>query len=86
MEGETSRILFAAARERAIPGGPTVPVPAPEHLVEMKVRAIRNRPMRVFRDAEDLRVLLGLEGIDQDAARDAFVRAGLAELWERLRG
>ena len=86
VEGETSRILFAAARERAIPGGPTVPVPAPEHLVEMKVRAIRNRPMRVFRDAEDLRVLLGLEGIDQDAARDAFVRAGLAELWERLRG
>lgn len=86
VEGETRRRLFAAATERPLPGGPSVPVPAPEHLVEMKVRAIRNRPTRVFRDAEDLRVLLGLEGLDETAARESFVRAGLLELWERLRG
>ncbi|MHB8797624.1 MAG: nucleotidyl transferase AbiEii/AbiGii toxin family protein [Thermoanaerobaculia bacterium] len=86
VEGETSRRLFAASRERPLPGGPSVPVPAPEHLVEMKVRAIRNRPTRVFRDGEDLRRLLALDGIDQNAAREAFVRAGLVDLWERLRG
>ncbi len=86
VEGETSRLLFAAAREHPLPGGPSVPVPAPEHLVEMKVRAIRNRPTRVFRDGEDLRRLLALDGIDQNAAREAFVRAGLVDLWERLRG
>ena len=85
VEGETSRKLFAARRERALPGGIPVPVPAPEHLVEMKVKAIRNRPSRVFRDGEDLRVLLSLEEIDQNAAREAFLRAGLGELWERLR-
>jgi hypothetical protein len=60
-------------------------VPAPEHLVEMKVKAIRSRPTRVFRDGEDLRLLLSLDGIDQNAAREAFARAGLGELWERLR-
>jgi hypothetical protein len=86
VEGETSRRLFAASTERPLPGGPSVPVPAPEHLVEMKVKAIRNRPTRVFRDAEDLRVLLGLEGLDENAARQSFDRAGLLELWERLRG
>ena len=53
--------------------------------VEMKVKAIRNRPTRVFRDAEDLRLLLGRPETDQNAAREAFLRAGLAELWERLR-
>lgn len=86
VEGETSRRLFEASSERVLPGGPAVPVPAPEHLVEMKVKAIRNRPTRVFRDGEDLRVLLGLEGLDEDAARETFVRAGLLGLWERLRG
>jgi hypothetical protein len=85
VEGETSRRLFAASRERALPGGILVRVPAPEHLVEMKVKAIRNRPTRIFRDGEDLSVLLKLEGIDQNAAREAFARAGLLDLWERLR-
>lgn len=86
VEGETSRRLFAASTDRPLPGGPSVPVPAPEHLVDMKVKAIRNRPTRVFRDAEDLRVLLALEGLDEEAARETFARAGLLELWERLRG
>ena len=86
VEGETSRRLFESSTERSLPGGPAVPVPAPEHLVEMKVRAIRNRPTRVFRDAEDLRVLLGLGVLDRNAARESFVRGGLLELWERLRG
>ena len=85
VEGETSRRLFGAARVRPLPGGRLVRVPAPEHLVEMKVKAIRSRPSRIFRDGEDLRVLLGIEGIDQNAAREAFVRAGLVELWDRLR-
>jgi hypothetical protein len=85
VEGETSRRLFSAARKRSLPGGALERVPAPEHLVEMKVKAIRSRPTRVFRDGEDLRVLLGIEGIDQNAAREAFVRAGLVELWDRLR-
>lgn len=85
VEGETSRRLFAAARERPLPGGLLVLVPAPEHLVEMKVKAIRSRPTRIFRDGEDLRVLLGIEGIDQNAARESFVRAGLVDLWDRLR-
>lgn len=86
VEGETRRRLFESSTERPPPGGPLVPVPAPEHLVEMKVRAIRNRPTREFRDGEDLIVLLGLDVLDRNAARESFVRAGLLELWERLRG
>ncbi len=84
VEGETSRRLFAAARDRVLPGGILVRVPAPEHLVEMKVKAVQNRPTRIFRDGEDLSFLLKLEGIDQNAAREAFARAGLLDLWQRL--
>ena len=84
VEGETSRRLFASAVERPGPGGRLTLVPAPEHLVEMKLKAVRNRPTRILRDGEDLRVLLSLPGIDENAAREAFRRAGLSDLWDRL--
>lgn len=84
VEGETSRRLFAAALERPGPGGRSTLVPAPEHLVEMKLKAVRNQPTRILRDGEDLRLLLSLPGIDENAAREAFRRAGLSDLWDRL--
>jgi len=85
VEGETSRKLFAAAVERPGPGGRPTKVPKPEHLVAMKVRAIQGRATRALRDGPDLAFLLSLPGIDENEAREPFVRAGLVELWERLR-
>lgn len=83
--GETTRKLLAGAAERPGPGGATVLVPKPEHLVAMKVRAIQGRPTRALRDGPDLAFLLALPGIDESEARGHFVRAGLLDLWERLR-
>lgn len=60
-------------------------VPAPEHLVARKVKAIREQPNRVFRDAEDLRVLLSLPGLDENAVRATFERAGLGELHAQIK-
>ena len=84
VEGETARRIFAAAVEKLGPDGLPLLVPAPEHLVAMKVRAIRNSPTRVFRDGEDLRVLLRLPGIDENEVRATFERAGLLDLHARL--
>lgn len=84
VEGETARRIFAAAVERAGPDGIPVLVPAPEHLVAMKVQAVRNDPTRIFRDSEDLRLLLRLPGINENDVRDTFERAGLIELHGRL--
>ncbi len=85
VEGPTRERLFAAAVEKAGPDGLPVLVPAPEHLVAMKVKAIQNEPIRVFRDGEDLRVLLSRPEIDQNEAREVFRRAGLLDLYDRLR-
>lgn len=86
VEGETSRRMFAAAVERTGPDGAALLVPAPEHLVAMKVKAIREQPTRAFRDAEDLRVLLSLPDLDENAVRETFERAGLGELHARIKG
>ena len=85
VEGSTARKLFCAVTEHSGPGGLLVPVPKPEHLVAMKVRAIQGRATRALRDGPDLAFLLSLPGIDENEAREPFLRAGLVELWERLR-
>lgn len=85
VEGETSRKLFAGGVERPGPGGTLMLAPKPEHLVAMKVRAIQGRATRALRDGPDIAFLLSLPGISENEAREPFVRAGLVELWERLR-
>jgi hypothetical protein len=85
VEGSTRERMFAAAVERSGPDGLTALVPSPEHLVAMKVKAIRNKPIRVFRDSEDLRLLLSRPEIDQNQAREVFERSGLLELYDRLK-
>jgi len=77
--------LFESAVPRSGPDGLAVLVPSPEHLVAMKVKAIRNKPIRVLRDSEDLRVLLNRPEIDQNQARETFKRNGLLELYDSLK-
>ena len=40
---------------------------------------------RALRDGPDIAFLLSLPGISENEAREPFVRAGLVELWEKLR-
>jgi hypothetical protein len=51
----------------------------------MKVKAMKEQPTRVFRDSEDLRLLLSLPGLDENAVRATFERAGLGELHARIK-
>ncbi|HEV8266663.1 MAG TPA: hypothetical protein VGR00_00455 [Thermoanaerobaculia bacterium] len=85
LQGTTCERIFAAAVSKPAADGRIAFVPAPEHLVTMKVKAIKSRPTRVFRDGEDLRVLLSLPEIDQNEARGIFESNGLAELYDRIR-
>lgn len=85
IEGKTSRVLFGATEERTGPDGLPVRVPRREHLIAMKVRAIQSRPARVIRDAPDINFLLNTPGIDENEARGYFEKAGLLDLFLRLR-
>lgn len=84
----TADQLFAAARELPGPGGRSILVPKPEHLIAMKLQAIRNAPERTWQDLADVGYLLSLDGVDLVEVRRHFEKAGLLERWyefERLR-
>jgi hypothetical protein len=81
---QTADRLFASAKELSGPGGRPIPVPKPEHLIAMKVQAMRDDPERGLQDLVDIAYLLQVEGVDREEVRGYFVRAGLEHRWHEL--
>ena len=81
---QTADRLFASATTLPGPGGRPILVPKPEHLIAMKVQAMRDAPERGLQDLVDISFLLQLEGVDREEVRTYFVRAGLEERWHEL--
>ena len=84
VRNSTADRLFGSVKELSGPGGLTIPVPKPEHLIAMKVQAMKDAPERTLQDLVDVAHLLRLEDIDRDEVRRYFVSAGLEERWHEL--
>lgn len=84
VEGETSRKLFTSASRRLGPRDIPLPLPRPEHLVAMKVLAMKNDPARTFQELADIRFLIGLPGVDRHEVRSSFERHGLEGRFDEL--
>ncbi len=80
----TARRLFAGCSQKLRIGGREAPVPRAEHLVAMKVQAMRNDPTRLVQDLADVQELLRLPGTDREEIRRYFEKAGMVEWYERL--
>ncbi len=85
VDGETSRTLFAEAREQEIFPGIRVRVPRAEHLVAMKVLAAKNDPSRRLQEMADIAALLRACSIDPLTVRQYFERDDLLDAWEEIR-
>jgi len=83
--GETSRLLFAARGTTLRFGRRELPVPRAEHLVAMKVHAMKNDPGRALQEMADIRFLLQLPGVDQDEIRGYFEKAGLRDKYDEIK-
>jgi hypothetical protein len=84
VQGTTADKLFASAKELPGPGGRAVLVPKPEHLIAMKVQAMKDAPERTWQDLVDIAYLFRLDGVNRDEVRDYFAKAGLVDKWHEL--
>jgi hypothetical protein len=82
LHGQTADRVFGEASRRIAFGTTEAPIPKPEHLIAMKVQAIKNAPKRVSIDVPDIEYLLTLPGIDRHVVRDYFERAGLLRIFD----
>ena len=62
----TTDRLFASVRELPGPGGRPIPVPKPEHLIAMKVQAMKDAPECAGQDLVDTAFLLNIDGVNRD--------------------
>jgi len=84
VDQRTSEQIFSGARPRLLLPDLEVPVPRPEHLIAMKLLAIKNNPARVFEEMTDIQHLVQLEGVDRGEVRDYFERFDLLRLYDEL--
>jgi nucleotidyltransferase AbiEii toxin of type IV toxin-antitoxin system len=84
VQGRTGDLLFGAIRHLPGPGGAAIAVPRPEHLIAMKVQAMKDAPERTWQDLADIGYLLRVPGVDREEVRGYFDRAGLDARWREL--
>ena len=82
VEVDTADQVFAAAQRLPGPGGIEIPVAAAEHLVAMKVLAMKNDPARALQELADIRFLLSRPDVDRGRVRRYFEQHGMLERFE----
>ncbi len=88
MQGETADRLFSGTKPIKISEGISVPVARPEHLVALKIFAMKNDPERTFREMADIQQLLNLtsQSVDIDEVKGYFEKYGQLEKFYELAG
>jgi len=81
--GETADAIFSGTRQIPI-FDVSVPVVRPEHLVALKIFAMKNDPGRSFREMADIQQLLKHTEIDMDEIRGYFEKYGQMEKFYEL--
>jgi hypothetical protein len=84
VSGDTNRLLFGSAQKMMVLGDIAVPVPRAEHLVAMKIQAMKNDPERTFQEMADILFLVRLPGIDKSEVKEYFKRQGLMDKYHEI--
>ena len=79
VKGKTAEEIFMQTRKILILGDIAIPVVRPEHLVALKVFAMKNDPKRALREMADIEHLLGLAEIETEMAKKYFEKYGQME-------
>jgi hypothetical protein len=84
VDAATARPLFEGSQPRLTLGRRTALVPRAEHLIAMKLQAIKNDPRRELQDLADIQALLRLPGVNTSEVRGHFERAGLLDRYDAI--
>jgi hypothetical protein len=84
--GRTAEAIFAEARKMPVLGKQAIPVVKPEHLVALKVFAIKNDPSRRLREMADIEYLLRLPEVNRVEIRKYFEKYGQLKTFYEILG
>ena len=86
VRGKTADIIFSNVRHLLLFKDIKISVVSPEHLIALKIFAIKNDPERSFKELADIKYLISLPDIDMEMVRKDFEKYGLMEKYYELIG
>ncbi len=86
VKGDTAESIFKEAVRILLFDNLTVPVVRPEHIVALKVFAMKNDPDRALREMADIKELLNLPEINLQEVRKYFKKYGQMERYYDIVG
>jgi len=86
VKGDTSESIFKGAARILLFDNLTVPVVRPEHIVALKVFAMKNDPDRALREMADIKELLSLPEINLQEVQKYFKKYGQMERYYDIVG
>jgi hypothetical protein len=82
--GETAKIIFKAVRQLLMFENLNLPVVSPEHLIALKLFAIKNEPKRKFKELADIKEVLQHTPLDKEVIRDYFKKYRLEAYYDEV--
>jgi len=84
VKGATADRIFQCAERRSILGSMRVPVAHAEHIVALKVFAMKNDPDRTFREMADIQSLIRSSGLNPRDVRPYFKKHGFMDQYREI--
>jgi hypothetical protein len=86
VEGKTAETIFKATQRKLFFEDCELPVISPEHLIALKLFAIRNDPDRKHKDLADIKEILRKTVVNRSQVRGYFKDYGLEEYFDDIAG
>jgi hypothetical protein len=84
VQDKTSKQIFESAVEKDVSENLKIPFVSPEHLIAMKLSAIKNNPKRKLKELSDIQELLKRIKLDKKVVKDYFKKYNLEHLYEEI--
>ncbi len=85
VDDKTAEILFSEARKNLMLFGCKIPVPRPEHIIALKILAIKNDPSRTFKEMADIQFLMEFPDIDHEMVKGFFAKQEMMDTYHEIK-
>lgn len=84
VDGATADSILGSIEKRQVFQGLELPVVSPEHLIAMKLFAVKNNPERKFKDFADIKEILNHAKYDKQKVAEYFKKFGMESYYNEI--
>ena len=86
VDKDTAAEIYGSAKRKVVLNNIELPVVSPEHLIAMKLFAVKNDPGRIHKEFADIKELINLTNPDKSVIRGYFKKYGQEKYYNEITG